>query len=195
MPKISEQRRAERQAQILEAAWRCFYREGVQATTMEHIIEESGLSASAMYRYFAGKEDIIVAAITTSLEGLAALLEGTLRSAENLDPATALQRLTAEIETFSDRPSYQLTTIAVHGWSEALRNDRLRVLLGGYYRAFRGRLTELVRAWQARGQVQAETQAEDIAQLLLSVLLGFVAQTAILGDASPRAHARGLEGF
>ena len=63
MPKISPEHRQMRQQQILEAAWRCFHRAGVQATTMQDIIAESGLSASAMYRYFADKEGIILAAI------------------------------------------------------------------------------------------------------------------------------------
>lgn len=59
MPKISDTHREMRRAQILDAAWRCFYRNGVQATTMEEIIREANMSASAMYRYFSGKEDII----------------------------------------------------------------------------------------------------------------------------------------
>ena len=66
MPKISPEHRQMRQQQILEAAWRCFHRAGVQATTMQDIIAESGLSASAMYRYFADKEGIILAAIAAT---------------------------------------------------------------------------------------------------------------------------------
>jgi len=193
MPKISAAHRAMRQAQILDAAWRCFYREGVQATTMEQIIAASGLSASAMYRYFAGKDDIIVAAVSASLTGLAQRLEPIFDDPVPAGVAALVQRLTGAIEAFAARPGYKLTTIALHGWSEAQRNERLRRLMREHYAAFRRRLTQRVRRWQAEGRIAAGAPAGDVARLLLSVLFGFVVQGAILGDASPAALARGLE--
>ena len=193
MPKISDEHRAARQAQILEAAWRCFYREGVQATTMEQIIAESGLSASAMYRYFAGKDDIIVAAIGSSLGGLARLLEPILESPGPTDLPLLIRQVTGAIEAFAARPGYKLTAIALHGWSEAQRNDRLRGLMRDFYAAFRERLADRVRRAQAQGKVAADAAPDDVAQLLLSVITGFVVQSAIVHDADPAAHARGLE--
>lgn len=193
MPKISDEFRAQRQAQILDAAWRCFYREGVQATTMEHIIAESGLSASAMYRYFAGKDDIIVAAIGSSLSSLARLLEPILEAPGPTDLPLLIGRVTGAIEAFAARPGYKLTTIALHGWSEAQRNDRLRGLMRDFYAAFRERLADRVRRAQAQGKVAADAAADDVAQLLLSMITGFVVQSAIVHDADPAAHARGLE--
>lgn len=196
MPKISDEHRAARQAQILDAAWRCFYREGVQATTMEQIIAESGLSASAMYRYFGGKDDIIVAAIETSLRGLAQLLEPIVEQEGDGAPAGVAemaQRITAAIDGFMQRPGFNLARIALHGWSEAQRNERLRELMRGFYAAFRDRLAARVPRWQAAGEVDPAASPDDVAQLLMSITLGFVAQSAIIHDAVPAAHARGLE--
>ena len=70
MPKISAEKRTERRGQILNAAWRCFQREGLHVTTMNEIIRASGLSAGAVYSYFENKEDLILAALTTSLSEL-----------------------------------------------------------------------------------------------------------------------------
>lgn len=196
MPKISDEHRAARKAQILDAAWRCFYREGVQATTMEQIIAESGLSASAMYRYFGGKDDIIVAAIETSLRGLAQLLEPIVEQEGDGAPAGVAemaQRITAAIDGFMQRPGFNLARIALHGWSEAQRNERLRELMRGFYAAFRDRLAARVPRWQAAGEVDPAASPDDVAQLLMSITLGFVAQSAIIHDAEPAAHARGLE--
>lgn len=192
MPKISDEHRAARQAQILDAAWRCFYRQGVQATTMEQIIAESGLSASAMYRYFAGKDDIIVAAVSSSLSRLAGLLEPILEAPDRLTVPAFVQQVTAAIEHFAARPGYKLTSIALHGWSEAQRNDRLRGLMRDFYAAFRDRLADRVLRWQAEGDIDAAATPQDVAQLLLSLITGFVVQSAIVGDAAPAAHARGL---
>lgn len=196
MPKISEEHRAARRAQILDAAWRCFYREGVQATTMEQIIAESGLSASAMYRYFDGKDDIIAAAIDTSLRGLARLLEPIVEHDGGGAPpgvAELVGRITAAIDGFMARPGFNLSRIALHGWSEAQRNERLRELMRGFYAAFRDRLAARVPRWQAAGEVDPAAAPQEVAQLLMSVILGYVTQSAIVHDAVPAAHARGLE--
>ena len=158
MPKISDEHRAARQAQILDAAWRCFYRQGVQATTMEQIMAESGLSASAMYRYFAGKDDIIVAAISSSLSRLGQLLEPILEAPQQCSVPALVQQVTAAIESFTARPGYNLCRIALHGWSEAQRNERLRGLMRDFYAAFRDRLADRVRRWQAEGALAAEAQ-------------------------------------
>ncbi|HRH85896.1 MAG TPA: TetR family transcriptional regulator [Rubrivivax sp.] len=193
MPKISDEHRAARQAQILDAAWRCFYRQGVQATTMEQIIAESGLSASAMYRYFAGKDDIIVAAVSSSLSRLGRMLQPVLEAPERCSVQALLLQVTSLIQTFSARRGFDLTTIALHGWSEAQRNERLRGLMRDFYAAFRDRLADRVRRWQAEGEVDAAAEPADVAQTLLSLLLGFVVQSAIVHDADPQAHQRGLQ--
>jgi hypothetical protein len=40
--------------------------------------------------------------------------------------------------------------------------------------------------------IAASADPEAVAQLLLSICLGFVAQRAMVGDADPRAHAEAL---
>ena len=153
---------------------------------------ESGLSASAMYRYFAGKDDIIVAAIGSSLSRLGQLLEPILEAPQQCSVPALVLQVTAAIESFTARPGYNLCRIALHGWSEAQRNERLRGLMRDFYAAFRDRLADRVRRWQAEGALAAEAAPQDVAQTLLSLILGFVVQSAIVHDADPAAHERGL---
>ena len=47
--------------QIILAAWECFARKGYHQTTMADIAGEAGLSAGAIYRYFASKEAVLKA--------------------------------------------------------------------------------------------------------------------------------------
>jgi len=192
MPKISDQHREQRRAQILDAAWRCIHREGVQATTMEEIIAEAGLSASAMYRYFSGKEDIVVSAITTSLRGLSERLVPLIDATDDLGVPELVARIGSEIRAFSARRGFDLVPIAVHGWSEAQRNERVRAVLREFYGAFRARLADRVRRWQRDGAVAPRSDPAEVAEVLLSLVLGFVAQAAIMGDVDPAAHRRGL---
>ena len=44
---------------IIEAAWRLFYRQGYDDSTVEEIIEESGTSRGSFYHYFEGKDALL----------------------------------------------------------------------------------------------------------------------------------------
>ena len=44
---------------IIEAAWRLFYRQGYDDTTVEEIIAESGTSRGSFYHYFEGKDTLL----------------------------------------------------------------------------------------------------------------------------------------
>ena len=44
---------------IIVAAWKLFYEQGYEDTTIEEIIEESGTSKGSFYHYFAGKDALL----------------------------------------------------------------------------------------------------------------------------------------
>jgi len=46
-------------SKIVDAAWRLFYEQGYDDTTVEDIIEESGTSKGSFYHYFAGKDALL----------------------------------------------------------------------------------------------------------------------------------------
>jgi AcrR family transcriptional regulator len=50
-----------RRRQILDAALNCFLRQGIEATTMEHIRDASGASHGSIYHHFGSKEAIALA--------------------------------------------------------------------------------------------------------------------------------------
>lgn len=192
MPKISDERRAARRAQILDGAWTCFQRQGLHATTMDDIIRASGLSAGAVYSYFPSKEELILAAVTTSLEGIAELLASTFAARPLPGPAELVRRIAAMVAGFTQRDGYDLRRIALLGWSEAQRSDRLREIMRVAYLAFRGRLAAAAEVWRADGRLPVDSDPEDVAKAMLAEILGFVAQSALLGDVEPGDLARGL---
>lgn len=195
MPKISDERRAARRAQILEAAWSCFQREGLQATSMGDIIRASDLSAGAVYSYFPSKEELILAAVTTSLGGLRELFEPILDERPAAAPDAFVRQVVATIAGFSARDGYDLRRIALLGWAEAQRSERLRETMRGFYLAFRGRLVEMAEAWRAGGQIRSDASPEQAAKLVLAAILGYVVQSALLGDVAADDIAGGLRGL
>lgn len=189
MPKISQQAREARKAQILDAAWRCFQKEGLHATTMQDIIGASGLSAGAVYSYFKSKDELIFAAVTTSLGQLRLLLGEAMRRTPPRSAEEVARLLLPAITGFAVREGYDLRRIALLGWSEAQRNERLRAAMQSYYAAFRDELAGIAAGWPPAG---GEADPAAVAKLLLSVLLGTVVQSAILGDATAEDIAQGL---
>lgn len=64
----------DRRTQILEAAVAIFPQKGYAATTLQDIAQEAGISSSAIYQYFSGKEDLFLA-LTDNLSFISILDE------------------------------------------------------------------------------------------------------------------------
>jgi len=192
MPKISDEKRAARRLQILEAAWTCFQKQGLHATPMSDIIAASGLSAGAVYSYFPGKEDLILAAVTTSLDGLRERVEPILAAPSPPPPDRFIEEIAAVVACFTAREGYDLRRIALLGWSEAQRNPHLQEVMQGYYLGFRARLADAVIRWKQTGEIASTASEPDVAKAMLAAILGFVVQSALMGDVAPQDLARGL---
>jgi AcrR family transcriptional regulator len=68
--KVADVRRAE----ILSAAYKLFARDGYEATTVNAIIDELGLSKGAFYHHFASKEEVLQALARQMTEAMQARL-------------------------------------------------------------------------------------------------------------------------
>jgi AcrR family transcriptional regulator len=85
-------RRSSRRQQILEIAVRLFAERGYHGVSMDDIGSAAGVTGPALYHHFAGKESMLVAALTPVSEGL---LAGGLErvAASGGDSRTALESL------------------------------------------------------------------------------------------------------
>ena len=79
--------RAEREAQILEVAERVFADNGYQATSMDDIAAQVGLSKPMLYEYFGSKEGLLLACLRRAK---AELLAATSQAAANASSPEAL---------------------------------------------------------------------------------------------------------
>ncbi|MBP5975839.1 TetR/AcrR family transcriptional regulator [Brasilonema sp. CT11] len=195
MPKISEEQRQARRDQILAAVWRCFIRKGVHGTSMEDIIRESGLSAGAVYLYFTGKQELILAAISTYMGQLRGLLQAVLMQEETLAPLPFVQEMVSAFTKHTKRQGIDLNSVILMGWSEAQTNSDVKALVTNFQTGYLDALTNVVRQWQQRKYVRSEADAEDIAKALLSFFLGSIVQEALLGGADSATLTRGIEGL
>ena len=191
MPKISDARRAERRAQIIDAARRCFQQHGVQATTMDDIVRASDLSAGAVYSYFKSKDELTLASLAANLSGLQEALVPHLQEPVP-EPGRLIEAISDLILAYSARDGYDSRRIAIMGWAEAQRNEAFRCVLHGFYSGFRDELRRVAESWQRRGVLADTASVDDVSKATMALFLGFVAQSAILGDVAPATLARGL---
>jgi TetR/AcrR family transcriptional regulator, transcriptional repressor of aconitase len=192
MPKLTAESRAKRRTQILDAARTAVHRHGLEAVTMEVIIAESGLSTGTVYKYFRGKDDLLRAAVMASMDDLLRVLQPVLDGTPTPPPQRLVAELIKQISAFSSRGAVDLTELSVHGWSQAQTSPDLKDGVSAAYSAFRGRLAEVCGRWQDEGLVRKSARPAEVAELLLSVVLGYVAQRALTGQGSAESHSEGL---
>lgn len=195
MPKISDEQRQARRDQILAAAWRCFFRKGIHGTSMEEILREAKLSAGAVYLYYKGKDELILAAISTYMTELRGLLLPILMKEEPLAPLDFVYQVTSAITKHTRRKGIDLNVVILMCWSEAQTNKKVRKLIYSFQIKYREALAQVIRQWHKRKDSNFRGEPEDMATVLLSFFLGFIVQSALLGGVDPKTITRGMEGF
>jgi AcrR family transcriptional regulator len=179
MPKISDAQRETRRQQILAAALRCFSRDGFHNTTTADIVRESGVSQGTLYLYFATKDDIILALADDRHQGEAFI---NALAQEEQDPIRGLMSL-IELhgQGLSDERRLDGRRVGIQGWSEALRNERIRTSVVEGTTIVRAAIVRLIRRGQGTGQIRAEIDPDGAARVLIATFQGLVLQMTLEG--------------
>ncbi|MER6272336.1 TetR/AcrR family transcriptional regulator [Streptomyces sp900105755] len=181
MPKVTQQHMDARRKQILDAARRCFLRDGFHSTSMQDLFAESGLSAGAVYRHFTSKDEMILAIAEENMRDVLDITVAVAVSRQGRSMGEVMAELLDVIRAKSAEED--VAGLAVLVWGEAMRNrslaDKLDHLMGG----IRANLVALVRENQERGGLPTSVTAEGIAATMLSVLPGYILQVALLDPA------------
>jgi len=190
MPRVSQAHLDARRRQILDAARRCFVRNGFHATSMQDVLGEAHLSAGAVYRYFRGKDEIIAAIAGEAVTEIAGALD-TAFDAD--DPPPLDEVLGAALLAIQRVDGEQgMARLALQVWGEAVRSPALAETLRGELGRVGGSLTRLVEAYQAHGLIAADVPPQQVASVLMSLLPGFVLQHVLLGTVDPMGYRAGL---
>ncbi|ACU72873.1 transcriptional regulator, TetR family [Catenulispora acidiphila DSM 44928] len=200
MPRISPERRAAKRGDIIAAARRCFSRDGFHQTSMPEIAAEAGLSAGAPYRYFASKEEIILAIASDAFR---LVFEPVQRLAEATDAPTVADLVAAALRTIEQDtvtdaagrmvPVEELLRCAVQTWSEILRSEEVR---DGAVKGFEGvhrSIAEALRRGQAVGSMPATVDADLAARTVMGLLHGMLLQRVAFGAADAAGLADGVQ--
>ena len=154
-----ERKKNQTKKKIVSAAWRLFYEQGYENTTVDDIVELSGTSKGSCYHYFEGKDALLSSLsilFDEKYEELMPKMDPEMNSFEKLmylnrELFSMIER-TVPIDLLARMYSTQLVT---RGEKHLLDHNRV------YYRLLRS----IVLEGQERGQINREIPAAEITKL------------------------------
>lgn len=191
MPKVSDEHREQRRAQIIEAAHRCMVERGIRGASMQDIIRESGLSAGAIYLHFESKQAIVLEA---ARRALTARFQSVIAGGE-----TSGARFTDLMTAFIAGPSGgpDKGTFLLQWWSEATVDPEVREIVQTVVAMLGETYEEHLRAFAAREHGMtgddAAAWAARLRPVTLGLLQGAIVQGALLDDFDAAAYLTSCE--
>ncbi len=180
MPKVSEQYLDERRQHIIEAARRCFLRNGgFHATSMQDLFAETGLSSGAVYRYFASKDEMILAIAEANIREIIDLISTVADERTGGSLGAALAAAIDLVDAKNEREG--LAALSVQVWAEALRNPRLGPQYQRMLAQTRAEIADIVRHHQNAGHLAPDISPVSLTNVLVGILPGYILQLALLG--------------
>jgi TetR/AcrR family transcriptional regulator, transcriptional repressor of aconitase len=182
MPKVTQQYRDARRDQILSAARRCFLRDGFHATSMQDLFAEAGLSSGAVYRYFASKDDVIIAIAEENMRDVVEMIHAVATQQPGRSAGAAVADV---LETLRTKDAQNgLGGLALLAWAEALRNPSLAERFRELLTQMLTDLAEVVREHQNTEDLPQSVPADALAAVLICIVPGYILQLTLLGAAA-----------
>ncbi|MGA2250461.1 TetR/AcrR family transcriptional regulator [Terracidiphilus sp.] len=154
---------------IVAAAAPIFNRRGYEGTSMQDVMEATGLEKGGLYRHFSGKEELAAEALRYSLR------QSVKLRIEHVDGGHgALALLRSLVKRFVEKPSSMpggcpLMNTAIDSDDD---NPTLRGLVHEALRDWRMRLIKVIGDGIRNGEIKTETVPREIANTIIASLEG-----------------------
>lgn len=165
MRRVDPVKHEQKRREILDAAIRCFVRDGFRGASTTAICAEAEVSPGHLYHYFPSKEAIIEAMIDLGLAHAAERFEKIL-AAPNV-----IEALLADIEETSLR-FRPVQILNLDGLAEAGRNPEFAKIIARHTKAVRHMWADFLRQAQNHGRVDPGLDPDATANILIAVIDG-----------------------
>jgi AcrR family transcriptional regulator len=184
-----EQRKADTRRRLLDAAAELFAIRGFEGVSVDTVAEAANRTSGAVYAHFGGKEGLLTALLDHLTNDTVAVIAAQQAVAEDTD-----QELEALWRTFSEPPSSDGWMLLEHElWLYACRHPEARPKASARFAQCRRRVAASVRAWADDAGTQPPASAEQVAGLLVALLVGLEMQHRLDPEAiEPEAAVAGL---
>jgi AcrR family transcriptional regulator len=175
--KVAEERRS----QILEAALRCFARQGYHRTTMDDIVEESGLSKGTLYWYYESKKKIFLSVMEKWLDEWGKSLYGSFSPQD--PPAEKLRKLN-QVMIRSGLELRDLLPVVMEFWSQATQDEAIKGMLRAMFEEYDSLISGILQEGISRGEFR-EANVHHLASILVAAYDGLLFQWMLNPEAFP----------
>lgn len=172
MPRVTQAHLDARRRQIVDAARARFATHGFARTSMTDLVEASGLSVGAIYRYFKGKDEIVAAICEHSTQALPAELT-----------AGSVHEFLEHIRTMAREEDHARLVAQIY--AEAAVSPPLAALV-------HRQLEDLRTAVAALLPHREPADAARIAEAFVAFCHGYTQQLAVRGDLDPAPFTAAL---
>ena len=171
MRTVNPVKHEEKRREILDAATRCFARDGLRGASISSICTEAGISPGHLYHYFESKDAILEAIVQAVLERTAEQFDQTLGSSD------ALAALISEMQQAKARNENGGTVLVLDMLAEAGRNPAIARLVQEHSRGVQQLLAKVLRSGQVRSEIDPSLDADAAAAILTGLIDSFVITT------------------
>jgi AcrR family transcriptional regulator len=178
MPRTSAAHAIEMRHRILDGAHRAMLAGGYRGTTMPAIAAEADVSVGLLYRYFDSKEELYLAMCEAVTQ--AQLDELAAQMGQITDPRARLARAVGYFVESLETERWG--AIVTTGWAEADIKPALRDMLRRRCDQIRAFASMFLREAVANGDVEPETDVEELSLATTMLMDGVIAHQAEAGD-------------
>lgn len=156
---MAKKKRQSTKSKIVKAAWKLFYKQGYENTTVDEIIEASGTSKGSFYHYFKGKDSLLSSLSYLFDQKYEEIIPGLDPDMDTYDKLMYLNyELFHMIET-----SVDIKLLATLYSSQLITKGKKHLL--DQNRTYYKLLNQLVKEGQEKGDLTTEKSADEIAKV------------------------------
>ena len=155
---------------VLDAAVRCFWSRGFEATSVKDLIGKTGITAASLYNAFGDKRALFRTALDHYVE---ASIGERIRRCETLPPREAIAAFFDEIlrRSLGDR-EHKGCMLVNAALEMAPHDSEFQRIIAGVLNRIETFFLTSIKAGQANGTIRGSMTAENLARHLLAVLMG-----------------------
>jgi len=190
-PKMPQEHRDFRRQQILEAAWECFAEKGYQETTIRDITERMNLSTGIIYSYFKGKDDLLEAIHTCSMDNKKKVAD-KIRQKESA--REAINELFSQFfKSYSIKDLKKALQADIRFWSEAVKRKNFRKIFISQYNYMQKIITQSVQEGVKSGEFKSEFDLHSYVSFISALLFGLEVQLALIDKTATLGYFENIQ--
>lgn len=180
---VMARRKSFDEAQVLDAAIDCFWRQGLKSASVRDLADQMGIAGPSLYNAYGCKSELFAKALERYADCQARPHLAELER-ENPPRQAILQFFSQLIDKASDRGESRGCLIVNTAIEGPVENADLREQVAAHLNEIQAFFLRNLEAGQADGAIPEHLDADDLAQMLMAFLLGLSAMARSQPDRS-----------